>query len=99
MAVAAWVEGVMSVTGMDYLSPQGSELNLLLSMLERREMGDRIDWAREKGAAFARSAPHKLNVFTFKDFVQTPSATRVQPPDQGEEGWKTGTTKRMDRRK
>lgn len=90
MAVSAWVEGVMSVTGKDYLSPQGSELNLLLALIERRPAEERIDWAREQGVAFARSGPHKLNVFTFKDFVQTPAINRVQPaPTQGDRSWST----------
>lgn len=82
----------MSVTGRTYLPPQGSELNLLLTLLESqvKDPEQRIDWARNRGREFAQSGPGRLNVFAFKDFVQTPrAASRVQAAPQGKRRWKS----------
>lgn len=93
MAVASFVEGIRSVTGKPYLAIQGAELVLFLNLLEAHveDPTARIDWAREKGAAFARSGEAKLNVFVFKDWVQGHAkAPRVQPPAPSGRKWGTG---------
>lgn len=92
MAVSAFCEGIRSVTKKDYLPPRGSELNLLVDLMEAHEKDPekRIDWARRNAREFAQTARGKLNLFAFKDFVQSPRAVpRVQSAPQGKRRWRT----------
>lgn len=78
-AIGSWAEGIRSVTGKMFLSPPGgsNELAKLVIAITKScpDMGKRIEWAREHGAAFARDAiadGTPLNAHRFVDWLNTP---------------------------
>lgn len=76
-AVAAWADGIRSVTGKPFLAPRGAtvEVTKLVDAIAAHcpDREARIDWARATGAAFARTNRGKLSAHSFVDWLNSPA--------------------------
>jgi hypothetical protein len=86
MAVQGWSEGVQEVTGRPLTRPTRQEVITLIETLRaHRKEAEPIGWMRTKGAAFARTAPSRLNAFAFKDWIdngEQPARARSRPDSE-----------------
>jgi len=100
LAVSAWADGIRSVTGRHFVVPKGTELSKLIDAFDGHApaTGDRVEWARESGGAFARArAGDLLNVHRYLDWLNSdradrgpkPAAHIQRTPDNGSL-WKAG---------
>jgi len=85
MAVSAWVAGITSVTDKPFAEPRpgSAELDKLIGGMRVHcpELSEREDWARERGAEFARTNRGKLSAHSFVDWLNSPPATPGRPGD------------------
>lgn len=103
-AVAAWAEGIRSVTGQPFVTPRGFsvELEKLVGAICEfcPDPAARVHWARLTGAEYARArAGEKLNAHAFLDWLNSGKPSRTNGKTDAAAPVYDGPTIREERRR